>query len=121
MDNRKRKITDFFYKTASNSNNKSSSFGGNKDRPSEPSSGAEHRGSTSICDSGVKEGSTYSRRGTHSSSSNTIGTNAKSSYNLNDVNLVNKISKQSHKNSITKIVPRNVNTALTVQFQTLKI
>ena len=95
MANRKRKITDFFDKTEANSNNKSSSFGGNKDRPSEPPSGAEHPGSKSICDSSVKESSTHSRRGTHSNSSNTTGTNAKRSYNLNDVNVVNKNSKQS--------------------------
>ena len=64
MANRKRKITDFFDKTEANSNNKSSSFGGNKDRPSEPPSGAEHPGSTLICYSSVKEGRSYSRRGT---------------------------------------------------------
>ena len=93
MANKKRKITNFFDKAEANSSNKSSSFGGNKDRPSEPPSGAEHPGSTSICDSSVKEGSTYSRRGTHSTSSNTTGNNAKNSYNLNDVNLVNIISK----------------------------
>ena len=55
MANRKRKITDFFDKTEANSSNKSSSFGGNKDHPSEPPSGGEYPGSKSICDSSVKE------------------------------------------------------------------
>ena len=94
MDNRKRKITDFFDKTEANSNNKSSSFGGNNDHPPEPPSWVEYPGSKSICDSSVKESSTHSRRGTHSNSSNTIGTNAKRSYDLNDVNVVNKNQKK---------------------------
>ena len=100
MANRKRKITDFFDKTEANSNNKSSSFGGNKDRPSEPPSGAEHPGSKSICDSSVKESSTHSRRDTQSNISNTTGTNFKRSYNA--MKVVNQNSKQSLKNSITK-------------------
>ena len=106
MENRKRKITDLFDKTEGNSCNKPSSFGGSKDRPSERPSGSEHStehsGSTSINKSSVKEGSTYSRRGAHSSTFNAQGTNAKNSYTANNVDLVNKISKQSHKTSFTK-------------------
>lgn len=126
MENRKRKIKDFFNKTEGNSNKKPSSFGGGRNRPSEHPSGSEHPGSISISDPKVKEGSSYSRRGSYTSSSNAKstgaksaynsndvnsvstsssnakGTDAKSSYNSNDVNLVNNLSKQSHKNSITK-------------------
>ena len=81
MENRKRKITDFFNKTESNSHKKTASFGGSRDRPSGYPFGSEHPGSTSISDSKVKEGSSNSRRGTYTSNSNAKGTGAKSAYN----------------------------------------
>ena len=99
-----RKITDFFDKAEANSSNKSSSGGSNKNRPSDrlsgPPSGAEYPGFKSIWYSSVKESSTHSRRGTQSNISNTTGTNFKRSYNA--MKVVNKTSKQSLKNSITK-------------------
>ena len=97
----KRKITDFFDKIEGSSNKKTASFESSRDRPSTPSEhppGSKHPGSTSISDSKAKEGSSISRRGTHTSNSDAKGSGVKSAYNLNgaksaynsnDVNLIN--------------------------------